>query len=605
MKRRVRWLVPLTAWLVSSTVGCSSCEKDKPYVPYTIDPNAVGSGPTSLEDALDPPPPEPKIETFSAVVAKRLDGVASASTTGGTVSAPAGQVIDLLLDTDLTTDGKPDAIAWLRSADGSTGELVQFVATREGGPFAATSLVRLPADLAIRSGCQPSTALRQIGPRTAAITFRRTCMEGTRSVTTEWVAAVVPVRSPAMRFQLLVVDQPPDEQLEIVLDALDRDGDQFDDLLVALQWKGSRKTFEEPPSENVAVTLRYFDRPAGLSRDPHEPASSFTTLAQRLERMAKGSGRDAVAPLARAARQLHHALCAEGSSPRLTVLGDGVQCGSRDAMLRVTTAEMDAALGAKDVLTAVGAFDRLQGQGAGAKELDAARKRMDKSAPFHEVQSYHLPFGPAVNAQGSSWSPLAFHQDGSLLIRTDASVMRFDAKLRIALPAHETGPIAPWAMRVEAPGSSASFEGLEVPMGGGLLRARLIRGGEAQEATLPLDTTAPIVTARPVAWTSTGLSLLTGLGPVWVATDGTKAKRQTPEPSPWVMGSPRSADGKVLVHASSLGVVVLGPDGKASVWKTGAMASGYEKLLGCAVSNGAAAVACIDGAMTRVFVNGS
>jgi hypothetical protein len=604
MKRRVTWLVPLTAWLVSSTFGCSSCEKDKPYVPYAIDPGAVGSGPASSEGFLEPPPPEQKIETFSAVVAKRFDGAKSASTTGGTVSAPAGQVIDLLLDADLTTDGKSDPIAWLRSADGSTGELVQFVATREGGPFAATSLVQLPADLAIRSGCQPSTDLRQIGPRTAAITFRRTCTEGTRTVTTEWVAAVVPMRSPAMRFQLLVVDQPPDEQLETVLDALDRDGDQFDDLLVTLAWKGSRRTFEEPPTDNVAVTLRYFDRPAGLSRDPHEPASSFTSFAQRLERMAKGSGRDGVAPLARTARQLHHAVCAEGSRPRLTVLGDGVQCGSRDAMLRMTTAEMDAALGAKDTLAAVGAFDRLRGQGAGAKELDAARKRLEKAAPLHEVQSYHLPFGPAMNPQGSSWSPLAFHQDGSLLIRTDASVMRFDAKLRIALAAHETGPMAPWAVRVEAPGSSASFEGIEVPMAGGLLRARLIRGGEALEAPLPLDATAPVVIARPVAWTSTGLSLLTGLGPVWVATDGAKAKRQAPEPSPWVMGSPRSPDGKVLVHASSLGVVVIGPEGKTSVWKTGAMASGYENLLGCAVSNGAAAVACIDGTMTRVFVNG-
>ncbi len=604
MKRHVTWMVPLTAWIVSSAFGCSSCEKDKPYVPYTIDPSAVGSGPASSEDSIDPLPPEPKVETFAAVAAKRLDGAKSASTTQGTVSAPAGQVIDLLLDTDLTTDGKPDAVAWLRSADGSTGELVQFVAAREGGPFAATSLVQLPGDLAVRPGCQPSTSLRQIGPRTAAITFRRVCTEGGKTLTTEWVAAVVPVRSPAMRFQLLVVDQPSDGQLETVLDALDRDGDQFDDLLVSVQWKGSRKTFEEPAPDNVAATLRYFDRPAGLSRDPHEPASSFTTLAQRLERMAKGSGRDGVAPMARAARQLHHALCAEGAKPWVTVLGDGVQCGARDAMLRVTMAEMDAALGAKDVLTAVGALDRLHGQGAGSKEVDAARKRLEKSAPFQEVQSYHLPFGPAVSPQGASWSPLAFHQDGSLLIRTDASVMRFDARLRIALPVHEPGPVSPWATRVEAPGASASFEGIDVPMGGGLLRARLIRGGGALEAALPVDATGP-VTARPVGWTPAGLSLLTSLGPVWVATDGTKAKRQAPEPSAWVMGGPRSPDGKVLVHASSLGVVVLGPDGKARVWKTGAMASGYESLLGCTVSNGAAAAACIDGTMTRVFVNGS
>jgi len=71
------------------------------------------------------------------------------------------------------------------------------------------------------------------------------------------------------------------------------------------------------------------------------------------------------------------------------------------------------------------------------------------------------------------------------------------------------------------------------------------------------------------------------------------------------LGSPRSPDGHQLVHASSLGLVVLDKGNDATLWRAPSLPNGYEKLAGCVISNGATAVACIDSAMTRVFLNES
>jgi len=599
MRRGVDWQVLFVPTIVSTLMGCDSCEKEKPYVPYTVDPSAMVSGAISSDPAESPT--MPSIETFSPVVAKRLNGALSVRTAEGTVSAPAGKAIDLWLEADLTADGKPDSVAWLRSTDGLTGELVRFVTTRPGEALSLSTLVSLPPDFAMAPDCKATSDLRQVGPRTVALSIRKICPIGTKNVTTQWVAALVLERNPALRFQL-IVDQPPIEKLEISLDALDRDGDGFDDLLVSFQSNGSTAAFEEPKTENAVATLRYFDRPAGLSRDPHEPTSSFLAMAQRLERLAKGNAKDSVAPIARATRQLHLSLCGEGDS-RIKIMGQPLQCGSRDAMTRITTAELDAALGSKDILSALGAYERLREQGTGTKELDTIRKRIEKAVPSRSVQAYFLPFGPSVDPSGGTWSPLAFLPDGSLLIRTDNSVMRFDAKLRIALPDPDSGPIAPWSLRVEASGGSTSFEGVEGR--DGWLWARWRRGNDTIEALLPFDTSLTKTTARPVAWSSTGLHLLTSLGPVWVSTQGSKVKRTIPEATPGSLGSPRSPDGHQLVHASSLGLVVLDIGNDATLWRAPSLPNGYEKLAGCVISNGATAVACIDSAMTRVFLNES
>jgi hypothetical protein len=442
------------------------------------------------------------------------------------------------------------------------------------------------------------------------MTFRKTCIEEGIDKVVEWIAAVVPVRDPAVRLSLLI-DQPSGGQrLDVGLDALDRDGDRFDDLTLALRLVGT-KAFDESASEDVSVGLRYFDRPAGLSRDPDEPSASFSALAQRLIRVAKGAQRGGVGPAARSVRQIHGMLCGESGHSRVRISGASLQCGAAGALIRTSTAELEAYMGAKDVLSAVGALARLQSQGAGTKDIEAAIKRIEEIAPKKKVQAYQLPFSPKFNTDGSSWGPLAFHEDGSLLIRTDSSVMRFDPLQRVALPELESGPMTPWPFPVQSP-SGVAFRGAIDPCDGGLLRVRMDRGGDSISEPIPVDSlelrgcsAAPRpIPVRPVLFTDSGLSLLVGNEPIWIESKGSKAKRQSPEQGRSPQGGPRSPDGKYLAHATSLGVLVM-DDGKVQIWQADTMADdakAYEKLSACSVAPGAKAVACIDGSFTRVFV---
>jgi hypothetical protein len=107
---------------------------------------------------------------------------------------------------------------------------------------------------------------------------------------------------------------------------------------------------------------------------------------------------------------------------------------------------------------------------------------------------------------------------------------------------------------------------------------------------------------RPVAATDQGLAMVVEGSALSLHADGSKVKRQSLSGMKGPMGGPTSPDGRALAHASSLGVLVVGADGKGQLWRSASMASGYEGLTACTASNGATAVACIDGSRTRVFV---
>ncbi|MFW5741368.1 MAG: hypothetical protein ACOC1F_13490, partial [Myxococcota bacterium] len=525
-------------------------------------------------------------------------------------------VVELhILEGDVTADGKPDAVAWMRSADGTAGELVQFASARDDGPLRPRTLVPLPADLTLGEACKAEADLRQVGPRTLALSYRRTCKKGANDVVTLWKAVVVPVRDPAVRLTF-VIDQPSGpSHLEVALDALDRDGDQFDDLFAMVRLEGEPKIFGEPDAGEVRVSLHYFDRPAGLSRDPHEPAASFTELARKLDRDADGERRKTVPAAARQVRRIHRMLCAEAGYPRVQMGGGPLQCGATDALHRVTRAELDATLGLDRLVDAFGAYDRLQAQGASAKDTDAARKALERAAPRREAESYFLPFGPSSDPEHARWGALAFDEEGALLIRTDASVMRFDPKTRVAMPDPESGPVAPWPLAVDASGGAMVLESVFDPCDGSLLQARIRRGGASSSVPLPVDPLSTrgcwaldsrFVAVRPVAWTNDGLALVLESAALWIANDGSsegsKIEHRPITDAKGPKGSPKSPDGKFFVHPSSLGLLVMGPGDKATLWRSEAMASGYDRLTACTASNGASAVACIDGSRTRVFV---
>jgi len=555
----------------------------------------------STAQSAEPPAQQPEVKSFVPIIAKRLDGTSSANTSHGAITAPAGRVIDHLLEAELTEKGKSDVLAWVRSPDGTTGELVGYTATREGGPLIAKILAQLPSSFAGSPNCKVSSDLRQIGHRTVAISVRQACADSPDTASNEWIAAVSPARNPAVAYQLTMVGGPYDGLFEAVVDAVDRDGDGLDDLQIRFRIKPSSKVYEEAATENINASVRYFNRPAGFSKDPSEPASSFATMAQRAEKMAKGKDRDAVRPLARAVRQLYQGLCMEGGQPRVSVMGGKLECGAKASILRVTAAEIEAAIGAKDIFGAVGAFERLLTQGAGPKEIDAARSMIDKAVPPRDVQAYQLPFHPSMNPNGTSKSPLAFDSEGTLLIRTDMSAMRFDPKQRIALEDPESGPLPPWAVRVESTDSRVAFDGIETTSNGRAFLAKLIEGGNTIRVPLPIDPTPQPIAVTPVGWNASGIHILTSLGPIFVATDGTKSAQRPPWAVPWTPGAPLSANGNHLVVASSIGVVVVTGE-TAAAWRTSAITSGYEKLQGCVIANDQAAVACLDGKMTRVFL---
>ena len=590
------------AVMAIAAAGCSqSCEKDKPYVPYSIDPSARGTNSASAVDALDPPTPEPPMKSFEKVEAKRLAPPGSTATSrAGKVDASRDQRIELLLDADLDADGKPDAVAWLRSSDGSTGELTQFAPAREGGPLEPRTLTTLPADMTVGAGCEGSTVLRQVGPRTIEVGLRRTCttLGGGKQVV-EWKAVVIPVRDPAVRLSLLIEQPGSGDGVEVDLDGLDRDGDQFDDLVATFSLQGETA---------ASVAMHYFDRPAGLSRDPHEPAASFRSIGSQLARTARGdSTRGKVPATARAARRLYRALCAESRRPLVRVGGTPIQCGASEGVQRIAAAELAAALADKQWLVAVGVFDRATTTATGDK--DDLQKKLEAAAPPREVDTYHLPFGPQVVA-GPSWGGLAFEADGALLIRTDQSVMRFDPKTRVALPERADGPIAPWDRALTGPNGEGRVERVYDPCDGGLLRAVVQSGANRAEVALPADSATSDgcgangrdVAVTPLAWTGAGPSLFVEQVPVTIAKDLSNATMGRPATGAGHRGGPMSPDGKTLVFANRLGLLVVGDDGKPQLWRSPAMAAGYERQSGCAVANGGGAVACSDGKRTRVFV---
>lgn len=606
-------LVVATVGVGLVAVGCKACDKDQPYVPYTVDPNAaLGTGTVAPPPSADAKQPE-EPANFAPVLARRVNA-ASVNTLAGPITAPAGGNIEWLLEGDVTGDDKPDAIAWVRTADASTGQLVHFSRAYDNAPLKPRTLVGLPSDMALSGTCKAAVDLKQVGRKTVFVSVMRICSKDESTTVNQWFAAVSPTRDPVVRMAFFVDQPSEDNALEFTFDASDRDGDSLDDLLVTVQMSAPPAWFDERGAENPAVVLRYFDRPAGLSRDPQEPSRSFAAIVQRLKRLAKGKQRELVAPEARSARLLYQLLCAESSRAKVRTDVATVSCGVKDMLGSISLAEIDASIGANNTLSAVsavGAFERMRLNKASEKDLQQAKKTLEGAFPARNMDSYYLPFGPTVVPSGVTWGPLAFHTDGALLIRTDTSVLRFDPKGRVALADPESGPITPWDLRVVAPDGVVAFAGVEDRCRGGLAVGKLLRGRQLSHVLLPMDPldsgacagdTPRFVDTSPLVFFAGGLSLIAGDSALYIATDASKAVRQAPMPAPAPYGSSRSPDGKWFAKASSLGVLVVGDNGAGQLVRSATMQNGYEKLKACTVANGATAVACCDGTTTRVFV---
>ena len=602
--------------LVATFSGCArSCKNDHPYVPYSIgDGDAPDGGPEPLSAI---PPVE------DAAGAEILATVAPAGTTrwaldGVDLAAPPERVFVAGLVRDFDGDGTKDAVAVVRGTKDLTlaDELFFWKGTARGGLDAPASVAAAPSPApAADAGCTRVFRLAQVGRRSVAVELGGACPALASS---RWLGVVSFDRGVRTRFSATLVDPPEAPKLTVDPDAADRDGDGIDDLVLKVSIDAPSPPFE--PMPRVTAKIVFFDRPAGLSREPDEPDASLRTLAQAASsRAARPKEATQVTGAVHQMRALYGAICAEGGSPRIvrTSVGSGaIACGTSRALEEAgfALARAHATLG--DPARAIAALERAQLPPATktAARMTEAQAWLAQVAPVVQAKQLRAVAAVPQSDRGAAptWGPLAFDANGKLLVRTAAGVARVDP---VAGDESEAPDVTPWKAHVVSPDGTLRWLSVTSACDGGPLRASFASTGPALDADTK-DLLLPIATALgvrcagaglrgeavhvlPLAWGTRGLEALVAGEPVLFSADLSKASIAAASLEHAVTpGAPRSPSGKVTVVATSQGIVVRA--GKSRMFRAKELEGGYGELVGCAVSDDAASVACVRGG--RAFV---
>jgi hypothetical protein len=351
-------------------------------------------------------------------------------------------------------------------------------------------------------------------------------------------------------------------------------------------------TLTAPEGAKASATLAFVDRAAGVSRDAAEPRASLTLAAKAL--LAKAG--PTTAAEVDATRRLLGTLCAEGATPRVfDAEGAAIRCEDLGGVVdMLARAEVLSRLAAKDALGAAAVLTRADWY---FKKISAdAEKAITK-----ELSRRLLSVSPLASAltarprliKGPHWSPLWFEQDGSLLIQTDAGIVRASRDGSTETPVAGDGNTPAWPLDVtdaggrRLTGSLCACDSSEVqlvvsdatgPAPAGL-PTRLLspRPGGCKGRFICPD---PV----PVATGNDGFSVLLG----GALCEPKKSGKSLPSP-----GSARSPDGSWLVAASALGLLVTGQ--AQELWKLPEAPVDARRAQDCVVANDRAAVACIAG----------
>jgi hypothetical protein len=563
-----------------------SCSRDHPYAPYVIGATQAPSAPSAADAA--------------AVLDAFLHEPASTGADGGVrVQAPAGETITLVLAGDLDGDGTRDVAAWATGSDPLGGRLLFYRGRTPDATEPPRALAVLAAPAIGVTGCAAEPRLERIGPQTVSVTVRAACpFSLDASVKSLWVAVAAPAREPPLREELRVGGVAPGEVLRVELDASDRDGDGRDDLSVAFTLEGAPAPFDAGPA--VAASLRYYDRPAGLSRDQKEPEASLgDAAASWSKRAVKKKEAPSAAGAARSIERLHAMLCAdEGVS--IVSLGSGpVRCGPSRALEDAEAVRVRAALATGDVPRALFALARAGWRPATSGRRTEILRWITRAAPPRTVAARTLEAVPDLDQKGvPGWGPLAFSPGGDLLVRTAAGIVS------VALPSGtETRTEEPaWPTAVTSPDGAQRWTALYDACDGGPLRARL---GE-REVLVPVLAPAPgrcapggvrpNVDAVPLGW-GTSLEAWMAGEPVTVETGAPQARALASDAlftQPMHVGSARSPDGSAIAIGTPFGALVRARSAW-QLWRPGDRDGGaaYAGLGACTASNEARSVACV------------
>ena len=585
---------------VLGLASCRGCKNDHPYVPYSIGDDAGDAQALVASDAGDDG--DVPIHEISATQAPAhatrwmLDGL--------TVVAPTGMVFELGIARDFDADGHTDVAALARrdGQDGDLGTLLYYHA--EGGVLAPPLTVAPSPTLGAQGGtCTPKRKMSAIGRHSVWLELGLQCAVQPLREPSRQVSVWTLRAQPRVHFSAFVIDPPGAPKLTFVFDASDADGDGLDDVLLRVQVEGGDAPFEPLPRDEA--TLRWFDRPAGMSRDPDGPDGSLRSIAATLSmRAAKIKEAPQVLARARAVRVLWSALCAEGHAPRLVRIfgGSPLTCGPSRALEEAGLAEVRAHAALGDALGAIAALERAQVPPAtktAARTKDAENWIAQLAPVAQATQVRAIAAVPqSTRTTTPSWGALAFEASGKLLVRTAAGVVRVDVEHGDESDASD---VQAWTSSVVSPDGAQRFLEAYDPCDGVSLHASLVTldGGDLTDVALPIGprlarcTTAKgsPASATPLAWGAGGLETIVAGEPLLIA-GGRASLAHAPLGQPTPRGSARSPDGKTFAYATSLGVLTQGTS-KTRVLKAADLDGTYTEQRDCTVSDDGAHIACV------------
>jgi len=581
--------------------GCKGCRNDHPYVPYAINDDAGDAETALATDAGEEAGPAAHFE----ISATQAPPATSRWTTGGlTLAAPAGQVFELAVVRDFDGDGKPDAAALVRRADQETdlGTLLYFHA----GDAAPVTVAPSPA-FTTNGTCTPKRTMSGIGRHSVWVELGMQCQTPSLREPARQIGIwTLRTMTPRTHLSAQVIDPPGAPKLAFAADGADADNDGLDDVLLKVSVSGGDAPFE--PLPRAEASLRWFDRPAGMSRDPDGPDGSLRTFAAGLAaRAAKAKEAPNVLAQARAVRVLWSAICGDSRAPRIVKVFGGapISCGSSRALEEAGLAEARAHAVLGDPLGAITALERAQVAPATktAPRTKDAENWITQVAPVAQSTGVRMIAAVPQSSRGTApaWGALAFEPSGKLLVRTAAGVVRVDPQNGDEADAEG---IAAWPTNVTSPDASQRFLEAYDACDGVSLHATFmtVDGGDLADVSLPIPPRigarcstakgmpAPVV---PLAWGPGGLeALVSGEAVLVVTASKTASVLRAPLGQITPKGSARSPDGKTLAYPSVLGVLVTSAQ-KSRLVRATDLDGTYAEQRDCTASDDGSRVACV------------
>lgn len=572
--------------LAAALPACDACERPKPFNPYGTVRDA-GTVPTDAGSvaAADAEPVKQAEPAFAPRVATRLVGGEVAWTfEDRTLTAPEGQVFELVLPGPLALDRQQGVAAWTvpaaHSARNSGGELWWYPKGARPRLLAET-----PGFIPSGSGCTRTATLVQTGPYTVTLEVSAECTTQLLArAPVRAVLVVTPIQAEPVVAGLRIARPGPHETLTFTVDTSDRDSDSLDDILIRVEL--------DRLGEVVNAQLAWYERAVGPARDGTLPALDFASMVNDGFGSAVARKAPDLALRAVAIQRLWTALCAEsGTAIILDLDGSPFRCNAGRSIQELQKLQVKGLIASGLATQALSVFERDGWVGPGLSHEDSH----NSGGPIEDAMVRRRISGLLVTASRPvdsddmlRWSPLRYETPNALLVRGRHGVTR------ISLPAgteeDASATVDPWPLAIRD-AEGALVRTLIFPCDTPLL-ALVTSKPNGVLVQRPLQSDPPLLSPRPgrcVGLATPSTPSVTTLG--WSAAPpglriglvGTEALAAMP---PSGAPTPRNTPS---VIPTTLGLLVTA-DGKPELWQ-GPQLQG--ELTDCVAAPDASSVACL------------